>query len=155
MLVVAVLYMVSNLSRRHRGGLLNPAHPDGVADVVGESPLVAHHAGRIAGPIEERSQADAGRRGRAAPSAALPRQVAAAQPDLRGRPPHRAVLGRHGALLDAFTADPVRQDPPCILQSPGAAHWFGTDDLRPRRVRPHDGRRPHVLIIAPLATIPP
>ena len=45
-----------------------------------------------------------GRGGRTAPPAALHRQIAAAQPDLHGRSGHRALLGLHGALLDAHHA---------------------------------------------------
>jgi peptide/nickel transport system permease protein len=53
----------------------------------------------------------------------------------------------------AITQSPLVQHPFAILQSPSAAHWFGTDDLgRDVFARTMAGVR-SVLIIAPLATI--
>jgi peptide/nickel transport system permease protein len=58
-----------------------------------------------------------------------------------------------GIFSTAFTQAPALPHPFAILQSPGGAHWFGTDDLgRDVFARAMAGART-VLIIAPLATI--
>jgi peptide/nickel transport system permease protein len=58
-----------------------------------------------------------------------------------------------GIFSTAFTQSPLAQHPFAILQSPSAAHWFGTDDLgRDVLARTMAGART-VLIIAPLATL--
>jgi peptide/nickel transport system permease protein len=57
-----------------------------------------------------------------------------------------------GVFSTAFTQAPALPHPFAILEGPGAAHWFGTDDLgRDVFARTMAGART-VLIIAPLAT---
>jgi len=58
-----------------------------------------------------------------------------------------------GLFSTYFTQSPTDVDAAAVLQAPGAAHWFGTDDLgRDVFARTMAGART-VLVIAPLATL--
>ena len=124
-LMIAIIYTVSELPRRHRcTAFLNPRVR--LADVSARRP-------ERASPASSRAGAPSGRRARgcAAQRRARAPARAAAVEDVPGRRRHRDLLGRSTRSSGARSCRTTRRPStrPARSAAPSGAHWFGTDNL--------------------------